>query len=126
MPRMDGYSATKGIRSGEQASGLHTPIIALTAHAMASDEERCLASGMDAYLTKPANKGLLVATIKKCMQAAVPSSSGTHTSSKAQDPSASAQPTNPSSTSTAPGGNASKAPQSPMRGNVAVVPAACS
>eukprot|EP00271_Cylindrocystis_brebissonii_P005116 TRINITY_DN17065_c0_g1_i1.p1 TRINITY_DN17065_c0_g1~~TRINITY_DN17065_c0_g1_i1.p1 ORF type:complete len:2009 (+),score=286.83 TRINITY_DN17065_c0_g1_i1:645-6671(+) len=65
MPRLDGYSATQKIREDEAKNGFHVPIIALTAHAMASDEERCLACGMDAYLTKPANKNLLVATIKK-------------------------------------------------------------
>lgn len=63
MPRLDGYSATEKIRAAEKVTGTHLPIIALTAHAMASDKERCLACGMDAYLTKPANKALLVETI---------------------------------------------------------------
>jgi len=53
MPRMDGLTATSGIRAREKASGGHLPIIALTAHAMKGDRERCIAAGMDAYVSKP-------------------------------------------------------------------------
>ncbi len=53
MPEMDGLQATRKIRFSETDSTGHLPIIALTAHASAEDRERCLASGMDAYLTKP-------------------------------------------------------------------------
>jgi CheY-like chemotaxis protein len=53
MPEMDGFEATRLIREKERASGAHAPIIALTAHAMQGDEERCLACGMDGYITKP-------------------------------------------------------------------------
>ena len=53
MPEMDGLEATKGIREKEKTTGFHLPIIALTAHAMEGDKERCVASGMDGYVSKP-------------------------------------------------------------------------
>jgi signal transduction histidine kinase/DNA-binding response OmpR family regulator len=53
MPEMDGFEATKTIRLFERETGAHIPIIALTANALREDEERCLACGMDAYLSKP-------------------------------------------------------------------------
>ncbi|XP_025885285.1 histidine kinase 1 isoform X1 [Solanum lycopersicum] len=63
MPKMDGYEATKAIRKSEMGTGTHIPIVALTAHAMSSDEAKCLQVGMDAYLTKPIDSKLMVSTI---------------------------------------------------------------
>jgi len=53
MPEMDGFEATAAIREKEKSSGKHLPIIALTAHVMKGDQDRCAAAGMDGYVSKP-------------------------------------------------------------------------
>jgi CheY-like chemotaxis protein len=66
MPEMDGFEATRCIRESEQATpGRHTPIAAMTAHAMAGDRERCLAAGMDDYISKPLQKAELLALLER-------------------------------------------------------------
>jgi CheY-like chemotaxis protein len=60
MPEVDGLQATVAIRERERASGAHIPIIAMTAYALSGDRERCLASGMNDYLTKPIDSRLLL------------------------------------------------------------------
>jgi signal transduction histidine kinase/ActR/RegA family two-component response regulator len=64
MPEMDGYRTTAAIRSREQDTLRHIPIIAMTAHAMKGDRERCLDAGMDGYMAKPINSTNLFQTIQ--------------------------------------------------------------
>ena len=66
MPTMDGFDATRRIRQQELAGGGHVPIIAMTAHAMSGDRERCLEAGMDDYVSKPVNKAALEQALTRC------------------------------------------------------------
>ena len=63
MPEMDGFEATEKIRANESATKRHVPIIAMTAHAMKGDRERCLEAGMDDYVPKPISSETLFNTI---------------------------------------------------------------
>jgi signal transduction histidine kinase/DNA-binding response OmpR family regulator len=67
MPEMDGLDAAAVIRAGEKGTGRHVPIIALTAHVMMEDRERCFEAGMDAYLPKPLRAKELYETIARLM-----------------------------------------------------------
>jgi two-component system sensor histidine kinase/response regulator len=64
MPEMDGLAATEAIRSRERSTGGHIPIIAMTAHAMKGDRERCLEAGMDEYVSKPIRQPQLLAALR--------------------------------------------------------------
>ncbi|MFO7608787.1 MAG: two-component regulator propeller domain-containing protein [Candidatus Krumholzibacteriia bacterium] len=73
MPEMDGLQATRLLRVREQEEGLpRLPVIALTAHAMVGDRERCLESGADEYVTKPINAGQLLDTMLDLMEKRAP------------------------------------------------------
>jgi CheY-like chemotaxis protein len=64
MPEMDGWEATRAIREIEAGSGRHIPILAMTAHAMKGDREKCLEAGMDGYVSKP----VVVADLRQAIQ----------------------------------------------------------
>lgn len=65
LPEMNGFEAALRIRQVEQETDRHTPIVALTAQAMEGNRDRCLAAGMDDYLSKPLNKADLLALIQQ-------------------------------------------------------------
>ena len=64
MPEMDGFEATKAIRESERGTGKHQPIVAMTAHAMKGDDQRCVDAGMDGYLAKPIRSEELYALLE--------------------------------------------------------------
>ncbi len=68
MPEMDGFEATAKIRELEENTGAHTPIIAMTAHAMKGDRERCLEAGMDDYVPKPISSEALANAIRSLVK----------------------------------------------------------
>jgi CheY-like chemotaxis protein len=76
MPEMDGFAATAAIRHSEQATGRHIPIVAMTAHAMKGDREKCLQKGMDEYISKPINSNGLLELIARVMNGALQSKAG--------------------------------------------------
>ncbi|MBI3670698.1 MAG: PAS domain S-box protein [Acidobacteria bacterium] len=70
MPEMDGFETTAVIRERERATGAHVPIIAMTAYAMEGDQQRCLAAGMDAYVSKPIQAKELLETVEAVIRSA--------------------------------------------------------
>jgi two-component system sensor histidine kinase/response regulator len=67
MPGMDGFEATAAIREKEQRAGGHIPIVAMTAHALKGDQERCVAAGMDGYVSKPIRTSDLFSAIESLL-----------------------------------------------------------
>lgn len=70
MPEMNGFDAARAIREAEAESGRHTPIIAITAHALKDDKEKCLAAGMDDYISKPLSAARLKERLTHWMRVA--------------------------------------------------------
>jgi PAS domain S-box-containing protein len=83
MPIMSGFEASAAIREHERSSGAHLPIVALTAHAMQGDRERCLQAGMDGYLSKPIDVERLLATIEEFGSGAIESAASPETGAPA-------------------------------------------
>jgi CheY-like chemotaxis protein len=76
MPEMGGLEATQLIREKEKSTGAHLPIVAMTAHAMQGDRERCIAAGMDGYLAKPIDPKSFLQTVEGISQQVAQSEKG--------------------------------------------------
>jgi two-component system sensor histidine kinase/response regulator len=72
MPVMDGLQTTAAIRAGEEGTDRHLPILAVTAHALHGDRERCLGAGMDGYLAKPIQSAQLLQALAEVLSFARP------------------------------------------------------
>ena len=70
MPELNGYDATQAIREREKRLGVRAPIIALTAHALNDDRERCLESGMDDFVSKPIEASALFEALERATSSA--------------------------------------------------------
>ena len=68
MPLMNGFEATAAIREIERTHGGHIPIVAMTAHALKKDEEKCLDAGMDAYISKPIDFARTLQVIRELLK----------------------------------------------------------
>ena len=64
MPEMDGFETTRRIRTAEETTGHHIPIVAMTANALPGDRERCIEAGMDEYIAKPVHAEMLYQMIE--------------------------------------------------------------
>jgi CheY-like chemotaxis protein len=71
MPLKNGFEATAAIREIERTSGGHIPIVAMTAHALKKDEEKCLAAGMDAYISKPIDFAMTLQVIRETLKPSI-------------------------------------------------------
>jgi CheY-like chemotaxis protein len=74
MPEMDGFETTRRIRTAEVTTGLHIPIVAMTANALPGDRERCIEAGMDEYIAKPVHAEMLYQMIEAVIVRHAPNS----------------------------------------------------